>query len=90
MARMPRLVVPDYPHHATQRGARRMQTFFCNDDYRYYLALLSPARAKAGVAILAYCLMPNHVHRVVVPEQQDSLARLFRFVHRHYSRRVNA
>lgn len=90
MARMPRLVIPDYPHHVTQRGTRRMQTFFCNDDYRYYLALLSQARAKAGVAIWAYCLMPNHVHLVAVPAQQNSLARLFRFVHGHYSRYVNS
>ena len=41
------------------------------------------------MSVWAYCLMPNHVHLVVVPEYKDSLARLFRFVHRHYSRRIN-
>ena len=89
MARMPRLVVPGYPHHVTQRGNRRMKTFFCSDDYRAYLALLAQAKSETGVAVWAYCLMPNHVHLVVVPEEQDSLARLFRHVHRHYSRRIN-
>ena len=89
MARMPRLVVPGYPHHATQRGNRRMKTFFCDDDYRAYLELLAEAKADVGVAVWAYCLMPNHVHLVVVPEKEDSLARLFRHVHRHYSRRIN-
>ena len=89
MARMPRLVVPGYPHHVTQRGNRRMKTFFCREDYRAYLDLLAEAKAETGVAVWAYCLMPNHVHLVVVPERSDSLAQLFRHVHRRYSRRIN-
>ncbi len=89
MARMPRLVVPGYPHHVTQRGNRRMKTFFCDDDYRAYLDLLAQAKTSAQVSVWAYCLMPNHVHLVVVPEATDSLAQLFRFVHRRYSRRIN-
>lgn len=89
MARMPRLVVPGYPHHVTQRGNRRMKTFFCGEDYRAYLELLAEAKAEAGVAVWAYCLMPNHVHLVVAPERKDNLARLFGCVHRRYSRRIN-
>ena len=89
MARMPRLVVPGYPQHVTQRGNRRMKTFFCKDDYLAYLTLLADAKAEAGVDIWAYCLMPNHVHLVVVPEEKAGLAALFRHVHRQYSRRIN-
>ena len=40
MAMIARIVVPGLPHHVTQRGNRRMQTFFCDEDYREYLALL--------------------------------------------------
>ena len=86
---MPRLVVPGYPHHVTQRGARRMQTFFSPDDYQYYLDLVSHYKALVGVSIWAYCLMPNHVHFVAVPAEEDSLARLFRRVHREYTRAIN-
>ena len=60
MARMPRLVVPRYPHHVTQRGNRRMKTFFSDRDYQYYLELLSDNKAEAGIEVWAYCLMPNH------------------------------
>jgi putative transposase len=89
MARMPRLVVPGYPHHITQRGARRMATFFSTDDYQYYLDLVSHYKKDAGASIWAYCLMPNHVHFVVVPQESDSLSRLFLQVQRRYTRAIN-
>lgn len=89
MARMARVVVPHYPHHVTQRGNRRQQTFFQEEDYRAYIQLLVDAKEKAGVAVWAYCLMPNHVHFVVVPQQQDSLSMFFSDAHRRYTRRVN-
>ncbi len=89
MARMPRLVVPGYPHHVTQRGARRMKTFFSEGDYEYYLDLIAHYKEGAGVDVLAYCLMPNHVHFVAVPHEKESLSRLFRQVHRHYTRHIN-
>jgi putative transposase len=82
MARMPRLVVPGYPHHITQRGTRRMKTFFSHEDYQYYLNLVAHHKQEAGVAIWAHCLMPNHVHFVAVPEREDSLSCLFTAVHR--------
>ncbi len=69
MARMPRLVVPNYPHHSTQRGVWRMKTFCCADDYQYYLDLVSRRKSDAGVSILAYC---NHVHFVAVPEEREA------------------
>lgn len=89
MARMPRLVVPHYPHHVTQRGNRRMKTFFIDDDYEYYLDLIARYKDEVGVEVWAYCLMPNHVHFVVVPHEKEGLSQLFRKVHRHYTRYVN-
>lgn len=89
MARMPRLVVPHYPHHVTQRGARRQKTFFSDADYKTYLELLAAAKEGAGVDFWAYCLMPNHVHHVVVPSSEHSLAALFSDGHRRYTRHVN-
>ena len=89
MARIARVVVPGYPHHVTQRGCRRQQTFFTDDDYRYYLELLRKRKADAGIAIWAYCLMPNHVHLVVVPETEEGLSRFLGPAHRQYSLEVN-
>lgn len=90
MARLPRLVLPGIPHHITQRGNRRERTFFEDGDYALYLDLLAQAAGQARVAIWAYCLMPNHVHIIAVPEDVDGLRRTFRFVHRHYTGYINA
>jgi len=40
MARLARVILPGYPHHITQRGNRRQDVFFKEDDYLYYLELL--------------------------------------------------
>ena len=90
MARLPRIVLPGIPHHVTQRGNRREQTFFEDGDYELYLDLLSEAAARAQVVIWSYCLMPNHVHIVAVPSDEDGLRRTFRYVHRHYTGYINA
>lgn len=90
MARLPRVVLPGIPHHVTQRGNRREPTFFEDGDYELYLDLLSEAAARSGVAIWSYCLMPNHVHIVAVPRDEDGLRRTFRHLHRHYTGYINA
>ena len=90
MPKFPRLVVPGYPHHVTQRGVRRQSTFFNDSDYEAYIQLVKALKVVAGVNILAYCLMPNHIHVIAVPEAKDSLARLFGAAHHRYAKRVNA
>ena len=90
MARLPRLVLPGIPHHVTQRGNRREQTFFEDGDYELYLDLLAEACGRAHVEIWGYCLMPNHVHIIAAPQDQDGLSRAMRYVHRHYTGYINA
>ena len=89
MARIARIVVPDCPHHVTQRGNRRQPTFFCDRDYRDYLELLAESCRRAGTAVWAYCLMPNHVHLVMVPDSEDGLRAALGEAHRRYTRRIN-
>jgi len=90
MARLSRLVVPGCPHHVTQRGNRRGQTFFEDGDYQLYKDLLGEAADKAGCEIWCYCLMPNHVHLIIVPGDEDGLRRTFADAHRRYTGYINA
>ncbi|MCH7943057.1 MAG: transposase, partial [Proteobacteria bacterium] len=89
MARLARVVAPGHPHHVTQRGNRRQQTFFSDDDYRSYLELMSTWCARLNVDVWAYCLMPNHVHMIMVPENEHGLGRAIGEAHRRYTRLVN-
>lgn len=89
MARVPRVEIIGFPHHLTQRGNRKQQTFFSDADYRIYKKLLAEAKIKAGVSIWAYSLMPNHVHLVAVPSESGGLARLMQHPHRRYAWRIN-
>jgi putative transposase len=89
MARWARVVVPSVPHHVTQRGTRRQTVFFREEDYRTYLSLMREWCNREAVAVWAYCLMPNHVHLIVVPETEAGLARAIGEAHRRYTRSVN-
>ena len=89
MGRIARVMVPGMPHHVTQRGNRRMETFFHESDYRAYLELVGRWCREEGVAIWAYCLMPNHVHLIAVPDFPAALARALGEAHRRYTRLVN-
>jgi putative transposase len=86
---MARAVVPSLPHHVTQRGNRRQRTFFCRDDYLRYLELMAEWCARYRVEVWAYCLMPNHVHLVAVPESGDGLRRAIAEAHRRYTTEIN-
>ena len=66
-----------------------MQTFFCDEDYREYLSLLEHWCGEFEVRIWAYCLMPNHVHLILVPSTADGLRRAVAEVHRRYTRMIN-
>lgn len=90
MPRNPRSVCAGVVHHVTQRGVDRQNVFFSQQDRQVYLQLLQDNIASAAVRVLAYCLMNNHVHCVVIPERPDSLALLFQRVHGRYAQYLNA
>ena len=89
MPRIARIIVPDVPHHVTQRGNRRQDVFFGDADYAAYFALLKNACAATGVRCLAWCLMPNHVHLILVPPTPESLQIAVSDLHRRYARQIN-
>lgn len=90
MARLARAIFPGHPHHVTQRGNGRAQTFFSDDDYAEYRDLLGMHCAAAGVEIWSWVLMPNHVHLILVPGDEDGLRRALSVVHRRYAGHVHA
>lgn len=90
MARIARVVVPGLPHHVTQRGNRRQPTFFGPEDYAEYVRLIAASCERCGTAVWCYCLMPNHVHLIMVPSTEDGLRCALGEAHRRYTRMINA
>jgi putative transposase len=70
MARLARVVIPGHPHHVTQRGNGRARTFFGDGDYALYRDLLATHCRESEVEVWAWCLMPNHVHLILVPSRE--------------------
>lgn len=90
MSRIARLVLPGYPHHVTQRGNYQQQVFKTDADYGFYLGLINKYAREYSLAVLSFCLMPNHIHFICVPENKDSLANTFKVTHTVYSQYFNA
>ena len=89
MSRLARLVVPGLPHHVTQRGNNRSAVFLADSDYEAYLAFLKEQARRFGLRVLGYCLMPNHIHLVAVPESEQALALAVGRTHWHFAQRLN-
>jgi len=89
MPRRSRVVFSRVPHHVTQRGNHRERVFFEPGDREFYLWLLKVYARQHRVEVYAYCLMTNHVHLVVVPDDSLTMHRALRAVHSQYAQRVN-
>lgn len=84
MARLARLVVPNYPHHVIQRGNDRQLVFRDEEDYAAFLKWLREAARMFKVAVHGYVLMPNHFHLLATPADDTGLARMMQWVGRYY------
>jgi putative transposase len=89
MPRVARIVVPGLPHHVVQRGNRRQQTFFHSADYERYIDLVREACRRTETEVWAWCLMPNHVHLLLVPAAAEALSEVMGTVHQSYAWVIN-
>jgi len=89
MSRIARIVVPDYPHHIIQRGNNKQNVFFAKGDREFYLSLLDRYSSECGCRVHAYCLMKNHIHLLLVPEHDNSLAKTMQKLSLRYTQHVN-
>ena len=89
MPRIARFVIQDHFYHITQRGNNQKIIFHDDQDRKRYLLWMEEYRTKYAVKIFAYCLMSNHVHLIIMPNEQASLARIFNTVHMRYAQYYN-
>jgi len=89
MPRIARVVAEGYPHHIIQRGNNKSLVFFDKKDKEKYLSLLKKYSDKWKSRILVYCLMNNHVHLLIKPEEEKSLCKMMQGVALCYTQYLN-
>ncbi len=89
MSRTARLIVPGFPHHVTHRGHRGEDVLLSDLHRQRYLVWLAEASRRHGLRVWAYCLMRNHIHLIVVPNEERSLASVVRLVQTKHTQAVN-
>lgn len=89
MARQARIVVEGMPHHVMQRGNYGQEVFFDDEDYEIYLQWVEEYSDKYCLKVLGYCLLPNHVHFIVIPEKKLAMSRVFNIVNMKYAQHIN-
>ncbi len=89
MPRPPRLIVPGLPHHVTQRGNYRQEVFYRDEDRQLYLEMLKEYSRQDGITIQAFCLMSNHVHLLVTPQNRADLPHLLQRLHSEHARSLH-
>ncbi len=82
-------VIPKLPCHITQRGSNRYNVFQDDEDRLKYLSWIDEYSKKYRLSIFAYCLMDNHVHFIVTPQKEDTLAGVLGIAHIRYSQYIN-
>lgn len=89
MPRLARVVVPNIPYHITQRGNRREDVFFDDEDREFYLKMLQEYAKKFSVEVWAYCLMTNHIHLILRPTTDKGLQQVLKPLHMRYAQYIN-
>src|ERR1035437_6094470 len=89
MPRIARIVMPHIPHLVLQRGNRGEKIFPGTADRAIYLGVLGRYLRQHEVKLLAYRLESAEVWLVVVPPDEDALARCLRSAHGLYSQLIN-
>ncbi len=89
MPRIARIVGIGYLHHINQRGNNKERVFMNLRDYEKYLSFLSKYSEEKKAAVLAYCLMPNHIHLLVRPSEVGALPKMMQGITLCYSKYSN-
>jgi putative transposase len=87
MPRIKRTNVGGYVYHVLNRANARVQIFDNDEDYKLFENILEEAIEKFNVKILAYCIMPNHFHLVLYPENEGDLSVFMGWVTNTHTRR---
>ena len=89
MPRIPRAFVDGFIYHVLNRGNGKRIVFHKSQDYQTFIDLIREGKQHYSINILAYCLMPNHFHMVVLPAKAEGLSRWMQWLMTSHVRRYH-
>ncbi len=90
MPRRARMYIRGLPYHIVQRGNNREACFIEDENYQFYLELWERISKQKGVAVHAYCLMTNHIHFLITPEEDETgISETMKVVGSRYAQYIN-
>jgi len=90
MPRSARILIRNACYHIIARGNQKQEVFFEAADYKAYLRLLKKYKIKYRIKLYCYCLMNNHVHMLVEPEEPHCISAAMQGLSQSYSIWFNA
>ena len=92
MPRTARGLADGFIYHVLNRGNGGQKVFHKEQDYKAFINLMKKGKDRHPLKILAYCLMPNHFHIVVLPTHGEDLSKWMQWLmtshvrsyHKHY------
>ncbi|HQV95104.1 MAG TPA: transposase [Anaerolineales bacterium] len=76
-------------YHVYNRGAGKSKIFYTEDNYRYLLELMRRYLGKYGISVIAYCLMPNHYHFLLLQLTDMPISKFINVLFNAYVQALN-
>jgi putative transposase len=76
-------------YHVTSRTNNKNRVFECNVGKKTMLLILRDAKEKFGFRLVNFCVMPTHLHLLIIPGERGSLAQIMHWVKTHSAKRWN-
>ncbi|MCR4439385.1 MAG: transposase [bacterium] len=80
---------PGNYYHLYNRGVSRQNIFFSDENFLFCTRLIEKYARAHLIAVIAYCLMPNHYHLLVRQDGQAAVSRFISVVFNTYVQAVN-
>jgi putative transposase len=75
--------------HVTSRTNDKKRVFECNVGRKTMLLVLEDAREKFGFRLANFCIMPTHIHLLIIPGEKGNLSRVMQWIKTHSAKRWN-
>ncbi|GHT69524.1 hypothetical protein FACS1894110_19140 [Spirochaetia bacterium] len=76
-------------YHVTSRTNDKIRVFERRLGKKVMLMVLDGAKKKFGFKLMNFCIMPTHIHLLIMPGPGENLSKIMQWIKTHSSKRWN-